>query len=53
MAGDIKTIERAMVVHAHPDDAEFAAGGTIARMAADGVEWTLVIATIREPGRRG
>jgi LmbE family N-acetylglucosaminyl deacetylase len=42
-----------MVVHAHPDDAEFAAGGTIARMASEGVEWTLVICTEGNRGGEG
>ena len=36
-------IDRALVVAAHPDDAEFGAGGTMAGWAADGVEVTLCI----------
>jgi LmbE family N-acetylglucosaminyl deacetylase len=35
----------AMVVVAHPDDAEFGCGGTIAAWAADGWEVTLVVCT--------
>jgi LmbE family N-acetylglucosaminyl deacetylase len=38
-------IERVMVITAHPDDAEFAAGGTIARHTREGREVTYVIAT--------
>lgn len=38
-------IERVMVVTAHPDDSEFGAGGTIAKMAKDGREITYVIVT--------
>ena len=42
--GDIE-IERAMVVFAHPDDAEWMAGGTIARWVDAGVEVTYVLVT--------
>ena len=38
-------IERAMVVTAHPDDAEFGAAGTIAQLARDGCEVTYLIVT--------
>ena len=38
-------IERALVVTAHPDDSEFGAGGTIAKLAKDGCEVTYVIVT--------
>lgn len=41
---------RMMVVYAHPDDEVFAAGGTIARLARQGVEVTLVLATGGEEG---
>jgi LmbE family N-acetylglucosaminyl deacetylase len=39
------TIERVMVVTAHPDDSEFGAGGTIAKLAKQGCEVTYVIVT--------
>src|SRR5215467_11204543 len=39
------TIERVMVITAHPDDSEFGAGGTVARMVQEGREVTYVIAT--------
>lgn len=38
-------IERVMLITAHPDDSEFGAGGTVARLARDGREITYVIAT--------
>ena len=37
-------IERVMLITAHPDDSEFGAGGTVARLARDGRELTSVIA---------
>jgi LmbE family N-acetylglucosaminyl deacetylase len=40
-----ETIERVMVITAHPDDSEFVAGGTVARLVKDGCEVTYVIAT--------
>ena len=40
-----QTIERVMVVTAHPDDSEFGAAGTVARMVRDGREVTYVIVT--------
>lgn len=39
------TPERAMVIMAHPDDAEFLCGGTVARWCAEGVEMSYVILT--------
>jgi LmbE family N-acetylglucosaminyl deacetylase len=38
-------IERVLVVTAHPDDSEFGAGGTVAKLAKDGREITYVIVT--------
>ena len=38
-------IDRVMVVMAHPDDAEFAAGGTIAKLVRDGREVSYVVVT--------
>ena len=43
-------IERVMVITAHPDDSEFGAGGTIARLVKDGAEVTYVIATNGDKG---
>lgn len=37
--------ERALVIGAHPDDAEFGAGGTLAKWAAGGCEVSILIAT--------
>ena len=37
--------KRALVIGAHPDDNEFGAGGTIARLAAQGWDITFIIAT--------
>ena len=38
-------IKRAMVVYAHPDDAEFSLAGTIAKWASEGVEVTYCMIT--------
>ncbi len=38
-------IERVMVVTAHPDDSEFGAGGTVAKMVKQGREVTYVVVT--------
>ena len=40
-----ETIERVMVVTAHPDDPEFGAGGTIAKLVREGCRVTYVIVT--------
>lgn len=39
------TERRALVIGAHPDDNEFGAGGTVAKLAAQGYEVTFIIAT--------
>jgi LmbE family N-acetylglucosaminyl deacetylase len=44
------TIEKVMVITAHPDDSEFGAGGTVARMVKEGREVTYVIATNGDKG---
>ncbi len=43
-------MERALVVTAHPDDADFAAAGTLAGWAAAGIEVTLLLCTRGEQG---
>lgn len=43
-------IERVMVVTAHPDDSEFGAGGTVAKMVKEGREVTYVIVTSGNKG---
>ena len=45
-----ETPRRVMGVFAHPDDAEFFAGATFARWAADGAEITFVLATSGDKG---
>jgi LmbE family N-acetylglucosaminyl deacetylase len=46
------TYERALVITAHPDDAEFMAGGTMAKLADLGLAVTLVVATSGDKGTR-
>jgi len=38
-------LERVLVISAHPDDPEFGFGGTVAKLASEGVEVTYVICT--------
>src|SRR4051812_32721909 len=38
-------IDRAMVIYAHPDDAEFGCSGTVAKWAAAGVDVTYCLVT--------
>ena len=40
-----KESKRALVIGAHPDDNEFGAGGTTAKLAAQGWEVIFIIAT--------
>lgn len=47
---DEATVTRALVVTAHPDDADFGCGGTIARWSAAGIEVTLLVLTHGEQG---
>ena len=42
---DTQKIERVTVITAHPDDSEFGAGGTVAKLVREGAEVTYVIAT--------
>jgi LmbE family N-acetylglucosaminyl deacetylase len=43
---------RALIVTAHPDDAEFMAGGTIAKLCELGIETTICVATSGDKGTR-
>lgn len=47
---DVDELTRVMVIGAHPDDPEFGAGGTIAKLAAGGKEITYVLATSGDKG---
>ncbi|MEE8391790.1 MAG: PIG-L family deacetylase [Anaerolineae bacterium] len=42
--------QKVLVLSPHPDDAEFSAGGTLAKMAAGGAEITILIATNGDKG---
>jgi LmbE family N-acetylglucosaminyl deacetylase len=42
--------KRVLVIYAHPDDAEFFAGGTIARWASEGAHITLLLITSGDKG---
>ena len=44
--------DRAMVVFAHPDDAEIGSGGVIAKWVAAGCEVTYVLCTNGDAGHR-
>lgn len=46
-------VERALVVFAHPDDAEFTCGGTIARWVRDGLQVAYLCATDGSAGWNG
>ena len=47
---DDSEIERALVVTAHPDDADFGAGGTLAAWTDKGIEVTVLLCTRGEQG---
>jgi LmbE family N-acetylglucosaminyl deacetylase len=47
-----RSYERALVITAHPDDAEFMAGGTIAKLCDMGLAVTLAVATSGDKGTR-
>ena len=47
---DDKEISRILVVNAHPDDADFGVGGTVAKLAAKGIEITYVCCTNGDQG---
>ncbi len=42
--------KRALIIAAHPDDAEFGCGGTIAKLARQGVEFRMVLLTSGDKG---
>ena len=42
--------KRVLIIYAHPDDAEFFAGGTIARWASEGAHITLLLITSGDKG---
>ncbi|MEX2289403.1 MAG: PIG-L deacetylase family protein [Mycobacteriales bacterium] len=44
------TVERALVVTAHPDDVDFGAGGTVASWTAEGIEVSYCICTDGDAG---
>jgi len=46
------TYERALIITAHPDDAEFLAGGTMAKLCDLGMDVTLCVATSGDKGTR-
>jgi LmbE family N-acetylglucosaminyl deacetylase len=47
---DLPAPERVLIIYAHPDDAEFFAGGTLAKWSSDGAHIMLVLVT---SGNRG
>ena len=48
--GEDSTVERALVVTAHPDDVDFGAGGTVASWTAEGIEVSYCICTDGDAG---
>jgi LmbE family N-acetylglucosaminyl deacetylase len=53
MTYDLFPVQRAMAVGAHPDDNEFAAFGTLAKLVRQGVDCTLVVVTNGNAGGEG
>ena len=49
-SSELITPDRAMVVMAHPDDAEFVCGGTVAKWCAEGAEVVYVVVTGGDKG---
>lgn len=52
MTEPTETLNRVLVIAAHPDDPEFGAGGTIAKWAAAGKEITYVLLTSGDKGSK-
>ena len=50
---DLPTPQRVLTIGAHPDDAEFGAGGTLAKWAAAGCEISMLIVTAKALGAIG
>jgi LmbE family N-acetylglucosaminyl deacetylase len=53
MSDDLFPVKRAMGVGAHPDDSEFGAFGTLAKLVRQGVDCTLVVVTNGNAGGEG
>lgn len=49
-APPLEDVERVLCVHAHPDDVDFAAAGTVARWVSDGLDVTYVVVTRGDAG---
>ncbi len=52
MRGSKKEPRRALVIAAHPDDPEYGCAGTVARWAADGVDFTYLLLTSGDKGSK-
>jgi LmbE family N-acetylglucosaminyl deacetylase len=50
MSEEQETLDRVMVIAAHPDDPEFGCGGTLAKLAAQGKSITYVLLTSGDKG---
>ncbi len=49
-APPLEDVERVLCVHAHPDDVDFAAAGTVARWVSDGLDVTYLVVTRGDAG---